>query len=285
MLHIGDEAIVLPETEDKRILFIVPWKSRVIFGTTDTGSGPLDNPMATRADIEYLLKHLNSYLTVKITEDDIISTYAGYRPLIRPRTKNASTATLSRTYAVLESATGLVSTIGGKLTTYRRMAQDTIDILSKRDGKKLVHPTEALLLHGSTGWPLVQQELQKQGALLELATDIIEHLAYSYGSEASNILEMVANDPTLAKRLIDDLPYIKAEVIYACRAEMAMTPHDVLARRTSITLEDKRRGLSIVDEVASLMAREHKWSQAEQQEQAKSYGEVIQSQIVAESRS
>jgi glycerol-3-phosphate dehydrogenase len=285
MLHIGKEAIVLPETEDKRILFIVPWKSRVVFGTTDTGSGPLDHPRATPADIEYLLKYLNRYLTVKVTKADIISTYAGYRPLIKPRKKNVSTAQLSRTHAVLESPTGLVSIVGGKLTTYRRMAQDTVDVLSKRDSTKLVHPTEALLLHGSTTWSIARYELQKKAATLGLAAEIFEHLGHSYGSEVSKILDLITNDPSLARRLIDDLPYITAEVIYACRAEMAMTPDDILARRTSIALEDKQRGLGIINEVAALMAREHDWSLAEQQEQARMYREAIQSQIEAETRS
>jgi glycerol-3-phosphate dehydrogenase len=217
-----------------------------------------------------------------VNRADIISTYAGYRPLIRPRKKNASTAQLSRTHAVLESPTGLISIVGGKLTTYRRMAQDTVDVLSKRDETKLVHPTESLLLHGSTTWPLAKYELQKKGATLGLATDTIEHLGHSYGSEVSKLLDLITNDPTLTRRLIDDLPYIAAEVIYACRAEMAMTPEDILARRTSIALEDRQRGLGIVDEVASLMAREHGWSLAEQQEQVRVYRKTIESQIAAE---
>ncbi len=282
MLHVGQEAIVLPETEDMRILFIVPWESRVIFGTTDTGSGPLDHPTATQVDIEYLLKYLNRYLTVRVTKADIISTYAGYRPLIKPRKQNASTAKLSRTHVVLKNPTGLVSIVGGKLTTYRRMAQDTVDVLSKRDGRKLAHPTEALPLQGSTDWTIAKHSLQKKGATLGLATEIVEHLGHSYGSEANDILDLIANDPTLARRLIDDLPYIAAEVIYGCRAEMAMTPEDILARRTSIILEDKQRGLGIVDEVVSLMAREHNWSHLEQEKKARTYREAIQSQMAAE---
>ena len=161
-LQIGKDAIVLPETEDKRILFIVPWESRVVFGTTDTGSGPLDHPMATQEDVAYLLKYLNRYLTVEVSEADIITTYAGYRPLVKPRKKNASTARLSRTHAVLESPTGLVSIVGGKLTTYRRMAQDTIDVLSKRDGMRPVHPTEMLRLQGSAAWSVAKREIRKK---------------------------------------------------------------------------------------------------------------------------
>ena len=94
-VKIGEDAIVLPETDDKRILFLVPWQSRAIFGTTDTGSGDLDHPRATQEDISYLLKYLNRYLSIHLTEADIISTYAGYRPLMKPRKANRSTARLS----------------------------------------------------------------------------------------------------------------------------------------------------------------------------------------------
>ena len=278
-LGVGDDAIVLPETEDKRILFIVPWKARVIYGTTDTGSGDLDHPVATKEDITYLLKYLNRYLNVNLSEDDIISAYAGYRPLVKPRDKNSSTAKLSRTHAVIESTSGLVSITGGKLTTYRRMAQDTVDV---RDKTKPVHPTQSLPLQGSAGWQVARRELEKKGAALGLSAAIIEHLGYSYGTSALVILEMIEQDASLKELLIADLPYIKAEILYACRYEMAMTPSDILAHRTSIILEDQRRGLDILDEVASIMAGELHWSQDEQQALVESYRSNIEMQMAAE---
>src|SRR5258707_6738240 len=112
-VKLGSDAIVLPETDDKRILFIVPWQSRAIFGTTDTGSGDLDHPTATPEDVSYLLAHLNRYLSVHLTEADIISTYAGYRPLVSSRSSQHSTAKLSRTNPVLQSPSGLVTIVGG----------------------------------------------------------------------------------------------------------------------------------------------------------------------------
>src|SRR5256714_2555082 len=175
-LELGDYAIVLPETEDKRILFIVPWGSRAIFGTTDTGSGDLDHPAATPVDIAYLLKYLNRYLSVRLTEADIISTYAGYRPLVSSRTSKHSTAKLSRTHAVLESSSGLVTIVGGKLTTYRRMAQDTVDVLNRRDGTRVLHPTQSLPLQGSAAWPGAMQDIASKGAALGLSPQTIEHL-------------------------------------------------------------------------------------------------------------
>jgi glycerol-3-phosphate dehydrogenase len=275
-LQLGNDAIVLPETEDKRILFIVPWESRVIFGTTDTGVGDLDHPIATREDITYLLKYINRYLNVHMTEDDIITTYAGYRPLVKPRQMNQSTARLSRTHAVLQSPNGLVTIVGGKLTTYRRMAQDTLDVLSQRDGnKKPVHPTIALPLQGSAGWPIIEQEVKRKGTGLGVSPQSIEHLGHSYGTEALALLELVREDPTLAERLIADLPYIRAEVIYACRYEMAMTPDDILARRTSIALEDRQRGMEALGTILDLMAKELHWSSEQRTAQVRIYQDRV----------
>ena len=282
-VKIGDAAIVLPETEDKRILFVVPWESRVVFGTTDTGTGDLDHPTATPEDIAYLLKYINLYFKVHLTEENIISVYAGYRPLVKPHSKSGgSTAKISRSHEVLQSPSGLVSIVGGKLTSYRRMAQDTVDVLSRRDGAKPLHPTMSLRLQGSAGWPKAQRELETRGVALGLTPQVIQHLTQSYGSEASVLMDLIAGDAALARLLIEDLPYIYAEVKYACCNEMAMTPYDFLARRTSITLVDRQRGLGIVDEVAALMAKEHGWSFEQQQAMADAYRTDIQSQIDAE---
>ncbi|HLI70179.1 MAG TPA: glycerol-3-phosphate dehydrogenase/oxidase [Ktedonobacteraceae bacterium] len=281
-LQLGDEAVVLPETDDKRILFIVPWETRAVFGTTDTGSGDLDHPAATREDVSYLLNHLNRYLSVHLSEEDIISTYAGYRPLIRSRSSQHSTARLSRTHAVLEGPSGLVTIVGGKLTTYRRMAQDTVDVLNRRDGSKQPpHPTANLPLQGSAGWPATQRELESRGKMLGLADPILIHLGNHYGSAAHEILDLLQEDPTLGTRLIDDLPYIRAEVIYACRQEMALTPDDILARRTSITIEDQHQGLGIVEEVVALMARELAWSPEQQQSMSEAFRQSRQQQALA----
>ena len=279
-VKIGDDAIVLPETDDKRILFLVPWQSRAVFGTTDTGSGDLDHPTATKDDIDYLLHHLNRYLSVNLTGDDIISVYAGYRPLLRSRSAEHSTAKLSRTHAVLQNPSGLVTIVGGKLTTYRRMAQDTVDVLSRRDGTtSMSHPTRNLPLSGSAGWPAAKRDLEAKGAALGLDPQAIAHLGESYGSHASTLLKMIEEDAVLGKRLVEDLPYLRAEVVYACRQEMAMTPDDVLARRTSITLEDRDRGTGIVDEVAALMAQELDWSPEQQKAMIDAYRTALQQQM------
>jgi glycerol-3-phosphate dehydrogenase len=264
-IKLGDDAIVLPETDDKRILFIVPWESRVLFGTTDTGTGDLDHPTATQEDISYLLRHLNRYLSTPVTEAQIVSVFAGYRPLVKPKRADQSTAKLSRSHVVLQSPSGLISIFGGKLTTYRRMAQDAVDVISQRDGTKPVHPTVNLPLAGSAGWPKIQHTLLARGQMLKLDEQVSNHLGSSYGTEAAAVLDLVAEDASLGQRLIADLPYIRAEVIHACRQEMAMTPYDVLARRTSILLLDRQQGMGIVDEVAAMMAQELNWTPDQQE--------------------
>ena len=278
-VKIGDDAIVLPETDDKRILFLVPWQSRAVFGTTDTGSGDLDHPTATQDDIDYLLHYLNHYLSVDLTTDNIISVYAGYRPLLRARSSAHSTAALSRTHAVLQNASGLVTIVGGKLTTYRRMAQDTVDVLSRRDAVKAKsHPTRNLPLSGSANWPAAQRDLEVKGSALGLDFGTIAHLGESYGSLALSLLGLVEGDAALGARLVADLPYIRAEVIFACRYEMAMTPYDVLARRTSIILEDRDRGAGVVEDVAALMAQELGWSPEKQKAMVEDYRAALQRQ-------
>ncbi len=162
------------------------------------------------------------------------------------------------------------------------MAQDTVDVLSRRDGRALIRPTQRLPLYGSSGWPSVQQEIETKGASLGLPPAVLKHLGWAYGSEALRILQLIADDARLGEQLIGDLPYVYAEVLHACRAEMALTPYDILARRTSITLEDTRRGLGIVAEVAALMAQELAWSPEYEKQMVGEYREAIEEQIEAE---
>jgi len=279
-LQITDTAVVLPETEDGRILYVIPWGSRAVIGTTDTGSGDLDDPQASPEDIAYLLKHVNDYLEVNLTHDDILSVYAGYRPLVKSR--GARAADLSRTHVVLQENNGMVTIVGGKLTTYRRMAQDTVDVIAKRDGMPISHPTQKLLLAGAIGWRDAKREIEARGRQLGLAPEIVEHLACNFGSNASAVLDLIDEDESLRERLVPDLPYLRAEVVYACRAEMAMTLEDVLARRTRIILEDAARGVGIASDVAALMARELGWSSDQTRAQVEQYRALVGHQREAE---
>ncbi|OLB57969.1 MAG: hypothetical protein AUI01_03455 [Ktedonobacter sp. 13_2_20CM_2_56_8] len=230
-LRISDTAVVLPETEDGRILYVIPWSARAIIGTTDTGSGDLDDPQANPEDIAYLLKHVNDYLEVNLTEEDILSVYAGYRPLVKSRGS---------------------------------------------------HPTKNLLLAGAIGWRDAKREIEARGRQIGLTQDIVEHLAFNFGSLTSNILDLIGEDASLRERLLPELPYVRAEVVYACRGEMAMTLEDVLARRTRIMLEDAERGAGIAPEVAALMAPELGWSSDYTQAQVEQYRALVDHQREAE---
>ena len=277
---IGESGVVLPETDDGRILFVVPWEDRAIIGTTDTGSGDLDHPEATPEDIDYLIRHVNRYMNVNLTRDDLISVYAGYRPLVRSRERPS--ANLSRTHVVLQEDNGMVTIVGGKLTTYRRMAQDTLDVLAKRDGMQIAHPTEKLPLSGAINWKQARQAIARRCAELGLDAEIEGSLAFNYGGHALEILDLVAAQPALATRLIADLPYIRAEVIYACRNEMALRLDDALSRRMRIDLEDRDRGAGVVAEVAQLMAGELGWAAPEVNAQVVQYTRAVQRSLSEE---
>jgi glycerol-3-phosphate dehydrogenase len=275
-LDLGEEAIVLPETQDGRIIFIVPWLSRALVGTTDEGMRDGDHmaePVAEDAEIDYLLGHLNRYIRRPLTRDDIVATYAGYRPLLRLR-RGRTPARLSRTHAVVEGEDGLLTVSGGKLTTYRKMAQDVVDRIDARQGRRQqrrTHPTLHMALAGATGWAEARGELSRRGQQIGLAPDVLAHLGSAYGSEALGVLALVEARPGLVARLVSALPYIEAEVLWACSMEMAATVEDVLARRTHIAIEDRSRGLDAAARVAELMSEVLGWSEAERQRQIAAY--------------
>lgn len=277
---VTDTAIVLPETEDGRILFIVPWGARAIIGTTDTGTGDLDDPEATPADIAYLIRHVNRFLDVQLTEADVLSVYAGYRPLVR--SKAAGTANLSRTHVVVQEANGLVTIVGGKLTTYRRMAQDAVDVLAKRDGMVRSHPTERLTLSGGVGWLQAQRAIEARARSLGISPWAVRHLTFNFGRNTEFLLDLIAEDASLGEPLISDLPYLRAEVVYACRYEMAMKLEDVLARRTRIILEDGDRGERIAAQVATLMGRELGWTPSRCRTEEEQYVSTVAHHLATE---
>lgn len=176
----------------------------------------------------------------------------------------------------------MVTIVGGKLTTYRRMAQDTVDVLAKRDGMPISHPTRNLLLTGAIGWREAKPEIDARARQLGVTPDIIEHLEFNFGSHARSVLDLIEKDESLRERLVPDLPYIRAEVVYACRAEMAMTLEDMLARRTRIILEDGARGSGIAPQVAALMAGELGWSSDQTHSQVEQYRALVRHQLESE---
>lgn len=269
-LAMGNDAVVLPETEDRRVIFLVPWRSRVIIGTTDTGTGDLDRPVATEGDVDYLLNHVNRSVRMPLRRDEILATYAGYRPLLRLR-QSRTPARLSRSHAVVQGSSGLISISGGKLTTYRQMASDAVDRIDAAEGVQRRCLTEHWPLIGSGGWPAAAADVAERGGRLGLDAATIVHLGTSFGTLALDVLDLVEANPSLAQRLDPDLPAIRAEVVYAARYELSLTVADVLERRIRLGLEASDHGMSAAPYVADVLGTELDWSSAQRERQIAAY--------------
>jgi glycerol-3-phosphate dehydrogenase len=227
--------------------------------------------------VEYLLGHLNRSITKPLAKADILSTYAGYRPLLRLRHARTP-ARLSRTHAVVQGTSGLISVSGGKMTTYRVMARDAVDRIDAREGGARPCVTANLTLAGGVGWPEASSGLAGRGARLGLDPATLAHLFASLGTLAAGVLDLVERDAALAERLDPELPAIRAEALYAARAEAALTVGDVLARRLRLDLESADHGTGAAPETAALLAAALGWD-AERRE-----GEVRRYAAYAEQR-
>lgn len=283
----NDIAAVVPVPKDKRSVFVVPWGDFTYIGTTDTDyGGPVDDPQCTREDIDYLLDAINFSVTTSITDDDIVGTWAGLRPLVADA-HSTRTADLSRRHRVERSTSGVVTITGGKLTTYREMAADTIDevlehvLLPARpaggrpnvlERARRKSRTKRLKLRGAEGHERVRSAAPSAG--LDRAT--LEHLADRYGGEARIVLAMIERDPTLGEPLVPGLPYLKAEARYAARYEMALTLDDVLSRRTRARLLGRDASAEAAVGVAALVADDLGWDEAEQARQVEAYRASIE---------
>lgn len=258
----NDVAVVIPVPKDKRSLFVVPWVPladgtfrHTYVGTTDTDyDGPLIDPQCTKDDIDYVLRALNASVTTGITEADISGVWAGLRPLVKAAT-SGRTADLSRHHKVRVSESGVVTVTGGKLTTYREMAEDAIDTVVDRLGMRARCRTRKLALLGAVGF--TDQPAGSKEA----------HLADRYGGFADEIAALIFGDASLGDALVPGLPYTRAEAIYAARHEMANTLDDVLTRRTRARLIDRAAALQAAPAVAALLASELDWDAAEVQRQ------------------
>ena len=262
-------AVVLPETEDGRLLFLVPWGDRVLVGTTDTEGGDIELAQTSGDDVDYVLRQCNRYLKTPLSRENIISAFAGFRPLIKSKEAGKSTAMLSRSHAVVDGAAGMVSIVGGKLTTWRKMAEDAIDMVEKKDGRRPNCHTREMALDGTEEWVIAQN------ATKGLSPRVRAHLASAYGANVSKVLEPTAQDPSLMAPIVEGLPYLMAEVVYSVRYEMAMALADVLCRRTRIVIEDEAQGLLAAPRVANLMASELNWDSGEIERQLGSYRETV----------
>ena len=265
----NDIAVVIPVPKDKRSLFLVPWGRRpdgtfehTYVGTTDTDFvGSLDDPQCTKDDVDYVLRALNASMTTGFTAGDVTGTWAGLRPLVKSAV-SGRTADLSRRHRVSTSDHGVVTVTGGKLTTYREMAEDTVDEVLRLLGRRARVRTRRLRLHGA-------------GSVPSRADATTTHLVGRFGTDADQVLALVAADPRLGEPLVPGLPYLRAEVVHAARAEMALDVDDVLDRRTRARLLDREGSMAAADDVATLLGAELGWDAAEVARRAERYRNAL----------
>jgi glycerol-3-phosphate dehydrogenase len=235
----SSSAIMIPKTDDGRVLFAIPWYGKVVAGTTDT---PLDSvsmePRALDQEIDFILRTAGRYLTKKPTRDDVLSIFAGLRPLAANPDDPSSTKEVSRRHKITLSPSGLLSIIGGKWTSYRRMAEETIDRGIKA---------------GKLPWAKCRT---KFFPFYHNATLLHDERLKIYGDSAWEIEKLIESDPESARRLHPRLPYTKAEIIWICRNEMPLALEDMLARRTRSLLLDARASMEIARKVAEIMEKE-----------------------------
>jgi len=257
---LGDgSAIMVPKTRDGRLIFAIPWLGKVVIGTTDLPAAePKVEPGFDESEIDYLIETINPYLGRAIAKEDILSIFSGLRPLISE--KAANTAKISREHRIDISQSGLITVAGGKWTTYRRMAEDTLDFAINRGLlTQATCVTKELRLHGTTAVATEDDEFS------------------SYGSDANRVRDLIAADSSFATKLDRDLPFVRAEVVYAVREEMARTVEDVLSRRTRALLLDARAAERAAPVTAQIMADELGRSKAWADEQVRGFCELARS--------
>ncbi|MFM8663755.1 MAG: glycerol-3-phosphate dehydrogenase C-terminal domain-containing protein, partial [Acidimicrobiaceae bacterium] len=224
-------------------------------GTTDTDyQGSIDDPQCTRIDIDYVLKALNAAVTTKITADDVTAVWSGLRPLVKSVSGekiSSRTADLSRRHKVSKSKSGVITIAGGKLTTYRKMAQDTVDEVLAAINQSARCKTKNLKVIGA------------ESNAKKTSDSKLMHLHSRFGSETEKIIAMIKQDPSLGEPLTKGLPYLRAEAIYAVQFEMARTLDDILSRRTRARIINRRASVDSARSVAELIAPLLGWSDQE----------------------
>jgi glycerol-3-phosphate dehydrogenase len=278
-------AAVVPVPGDRRSVFVVPNGRFTYIGTTDTDyDGPLDDPQCDPEDVEYLLSAINFSCTSEITPEDVVGTWAGLRPLVKSA-DSGRTADLSRRHRVARSASGVVTITGGKLTTYREMAADTVDevieqVLADRPGFDGYgrSSTKRLALRGAAGFDTLGRA---SAAFPEVPLGLVEHLGSRYGGEARVLMAAIQADPSLAEPLVPGLPYVRAEAVFAARHEMAGSVDDVLSRRTRARLLARDDSALAAAEVGRILAGELGWSAAETDRSVEEYQEATRHERTA----
>jgi glycerol-3-phosphate dehydrogenase len=264
------------------VLFIIPWGNEWLLGTTDTDyTGDREYPVADSADIDYIINEANKVLLPKIRREQILSTYAGLRPLVSPA-KDSSTTKISREHTVDHPIKGFVSIAGGKYTTYRVMASDAVDAAVKDLGRSVPKSsTKSIALIGAAGYKHLMKQIASLAQSYSVSTACVERMLNRYGSLISDIFQMIAKDADLANEILPGAGYLKAEIVYAASHEGARTLVDVLARRLRLAMETSDHGLSIAQEVAEIIAPILGWKKADIKREVAAYEKYIATEMAA----
>ena len=285
-----NRAVTVISPVDGRVMFAIPWRRRVVIGTTDTDfDGDPNEVHATADDARYLCESANSYFpSANFTPDDVIATWAGLRPLINEEAEDESD--VSREHQIFVRKDGVVLIAGGKLTTYRLMAKETVkktvewledhggDALEKR---KLARPrTKTRPLPGADGLESLSSKgvnkLAKQVASAhQVDRELADHLAWTYGVRAHNVARLIAAEPALGELMQSDLPHVWAEVDFAVQEDLAATVDDVLSRRIPLLLTGLNQGLDIAEKVADRMAELSGWDSARRERELERYRRTV----------
>ena len=284
------QAVIFRSVVDGRVMFVLPWGAYTYVGTTDTDfAGTPGQVRADPEDVRYLLDSANAlFPAARLTEADVLSTWAGVRPLLAPHrsaSEGLAAGATSREHEIWWDRTGLLNIAGGKLTTYRVMAKEAADRaateLRRRHGVRAGHASTAdLPLPGAPDgpWEAFQRTVRERATSLNLSDDVAAHLARAYGEDALEILAAIEADRALGEPIVDGHPYRWAEVPHAVRREMALTLEDVLVRRLHLFYEAEDGGLSAAREVAERMAREEGigWDGAKAARQVEAYRAAVE---------
>jgi glycerol-3-phosphate dehydrogenase len=266
----NNDALLVPKTDDGRVIFAIPWLGRLLVGTTDDEITLQDEMAVTEREAEYLLKQLNRYLVYPLRKSQIVSAFAGMRPLVASD-NSRGTKELIRDHEVeADSSSGLVSILGGKWTTYRAMAEDAINTVMQRLAMPAVPCiTRSYRLDGSDGWNsnYWAELVQNYGVSKETA----ERLSRKFGAAAKEVLGLANDNPLLQKPIVEGFPSVLAEVVYGVREEMAISIEDVLARRTGLQLASWEQAKMAAPAAGAIMARELGWSTDQQKDAVEGY--------------
>lgn len=269
-----ESAMILPSPSDKRFCFAVPWYDSIIVGTTDTAyNGSFDDVRAEESELQYCLDAVNAmFPNAKVTLADVTGSFAGLRPLVRPRSASGLTADLARSHHLEQTADGLIVIAGGKLTTARVMAKDTVDLVAEILGRLRssqtipASRTDAIILGGWKRSDKVADDMDgfvNAAFMVGLTKRTGDYLPTVYGARTGEVLKLSFADESLCRLVAPGHPYIHAQVVYAVREEAALTIDDVLSRRIRLTIVDKQAALNAAFIVSSLMAAELGWTDEE----------------------